>query len=176
MHSVLFLLILTVLSTVSTFHFTYQTNALSAPLSAFLPSFVAVTTYTDESTNKLGKGAGSTLRRFDVSNIFLFLYNFISDDNADRVSNVSKCSLVLHSCCRILSTASTRILSRILSTASTFHFSLSAWPMYSRPTPRPTHPFLKDTFLCTAGMNPLSKVQPYPYFTAVWHDVGMIYD
>ena len=39
MHSVLFLLILTVLSTVSTFHFTYQTNALSAPLSAIFTQF-----------------------------------------------------------------------------------------------------------------------------------------
>ena len=50
----------------------------------FLPSFIEVTTHTDESPNKIGKGAGLTLRRFDVSNILLFLYNFISDDNADR--------------------------------------------------------------------------------------------
>ena len=44
----------------------------------FLPSFIEVTTHTDESPNKIGKGAGLTLRRFDVSNILLTKHRVVS--------------------------------------------------------------------------------------------------
>ena len=146
----------------------------------FLPSFIEVTTHTDESTNKIGKGAGSTLRRFDVSSILL---------TEHRV--VSKCIQVPSApwCCTAAAGYYPQLLQecRILSTASTFHFRLSARPMHSRPfhswyasslkrhssnvlflctflCTAGKHPLSKDTrqmflFFCTSGMNPLSKVK-----------------